>query len=595
MPQWLRDAVFYEIYPQTFYDTNKDGIGDIEGIIEKLDYVKELGCNALWINPCFDSPFKDAGYDVRDYKRVAPRYGTNEDLVRLFDTAHGKGIRVLLDLVPGHTSEEHEWFKASGRADKNEYSGRYIWTDSWFKGIGGHPYIGGEAERDGTYMLNFFKCQPALNYGFKEKREPWQTGMDEPDAIATREAIKDVMRFWLDKGCDGFRVDMADSLVKEDDENKSGTCRVWQDIMRMLKEEYPDAAMVSEWSNPYQAINGAGFHMDFYLDHWHNGYNTLFRDYECSEVDNSYFKSDGDGDINRFLEDYLPKYEATRDKGYISFMTCNHDTIRPRYNLTEEELKVAYAFLFTMPGVPFLYYGDEIGLNYIADMPTKEGGYTRTGSRTPMQWTDGVNAGFSEGEPDKLYLPIQTEGAGEFDGRKSETCMNCGMGRSDDTEDSGGVGSSNSIEGSGGVGSSDSTEDSGGVGSSNSTEGSRGVDGSNGTEGSETGRIVLSVESSMRDADSLYHVIKDVLAIRHREENLSADAPFEVVSRDRDKAFVYRRGSIVIVVNPKNRAVQIDEKAIELIKDMEVIYTVGNGKINENNDSISSKSLVIYK
>ena len=116
MPKWIENAVFYEIYPQSFYDTNGDGIGDIQGIIEKLDYVKELGCNALWINPCYDSPFKDAGYDVRDYKKVAARYGTNDDLYRLFKVAHEKGIHVLLDLVPGHTSEEHEWFKASGKA-----------------------------------------------------------------------------------------------------------------------------------------------------------------------------------------------------------------------------------------------------------------------------------------------------------------------------------------------------------------------------------------------------------------------------------------------------------------------------------------------
>ena len=110
---WLKNAVFYEIYPQSFYDSNNDGIGDINGITEKLDYIKDLGCNALWINPCFDSPFKDAGYDVRDYKKVAPRYGTNEDLVNLFEAAHKKGIHVLLDLVAGHTSEEHPWFRES--------------------------------------------------------------------------------------------------------------------------------------------------------------------------------------------------------------------------------------------------------------------------------------------------------------------------------------------------------------------------------------------------------------------------------------------------------------------------------------------------
>lgn len=126
MPNWLKNAVFYEIYPQSFYDSNHDGIGDIPGITEKLDYVKSLGCNAVWINPCFDSPFMDAGYDVRDYKKVAPRYGTNADLKKLFQAAHEKGIKVLLDLVPGHTSEEHEWFRQSSLPSENQYSNRYV-------------------------------------------------------------------------------------------------------------------------------------------------------------------------------------------------------------------------------------------------------------------------------------------------------------------------------------------------------------------------------------------------------------------------------------------------------------------------------------
>ncbi len=413
MPKWLRDAVFYEIYPQSFYDTNGDGIGDIRGIIEKLDYIKDLGCNALWINPCYDSPFKDAGYDVRDYKKVASRYGTNEDLYELFETAHKKGIHVLLDLVPGHTSEEHEWFKESGKAQRNEYSDRYIWTDFWISGIAGHPYIGGECERNGTYMLNFFKCQPALNYGFFKPTEKWQTSYKDPAAVATQDALIDIMRYWLDKGCDGFRVDMADSLVKDDDKDKSGTCSIWRRIRKMLDEDYPEAALVSEWSNPKQAINSAGFHMDFYLDHSGNGYNTLLRDWETwggTKEDHSYFKKDGDGDIGRFLKDYLPKYEATRKNGYISFITCNHDTPRASYTLTEQELKVAYATLLTLPGVPFIYYGDEIGMRYIADLPTKEGGYTRTGTRTPMQWDNSDNCGFSTASADRLYLPVDKEG-----------------------------------------------------------------------------------------------------------------------------------------------------------------------------------------
>ncbi len=410
MPSWLKDAVFYEIYPQSFKDTNGDGIGDFQGILEKLDYIKDLGCNALWINPCYDSPFKDAGYDVRDYKKTAARYGTNEELYNLFKVAHEKGIRVLLDLVPGHTSEEHEWFKESGKAERNEYSDRYIWTDFWISGIAGHPYIGGECERNGTYMLNFFKCQPALNYGFFNPTEKWQKSYKDPACVATQDALIDVMRFWLDKGCDGFRVDMADSLVKDDDKDKSGTCSIWRRIRAILDKEYPEAALVSEWSNPRQAINSAGFHMDFYLDHWGNGYNTLLRDYSTPGGDNSYFKSDADGDIERFLKDYLPKYEETKDKGYISFMTCNHDTPRTTWTLSERERKVAYAMLLTLPGVPFIYYGDEIGIKYIPDMPTKEGGYTRTGTRTPMQWDDSENCGFSSASEDKLYLPVDKTG-----------------------------------------------------------------------------------------------------------------------------------------------------------------------------------------
>ena len=197
---WIKDAVFYEIYPQSFLDTNGDGIGDLDGITEKLDYVKGLGCNAIWLNPCFDSPFKDAGYDVRDYCRVAPRYGCNNDLYRLFGEAHKRGMRVVLDLVIGHTSEEHPWFRESQRAERNEFSDRYIWSDFCFEGADNLAYIGGESERSGVYILNFFKCQPALNFGFLKPEKPWQQAMDAPGPLATREAVKDIMRFWLSHG-----------------------------------------------------------------------------------------------------------------------------------------------------------------------------------------------------------------------------------------------------------------------------------------------------------------------------------------------------------------------------------------------------------
>jgi maltose alpha-D-glucosyltransferase/alpha-amylase len=414
MPKWLESAVFYEIYPQSFYDASGDGIGDFEGIIQKLGYVADLGCNALWINPCFDSPFKDAGSDVRDYKKAAPRYGTNEELCRLFEEAHKKGIRVLLDLVPGHTSEEHSWFRESMKASPKEFENRYIWTDSWiYWGKENIRFVAGEAERNGVYIINFFKCQPALNYGFLNPKEAWQLPPDHPDCIATREALKDIMRFWLDKGCDGFRVDMADSLVKNDDPQKSGTSAIWRNIREMLDKEYPEAAMVSEWSSPPLSLK-AGFHADFLLDHPGGGYKSLVREYRLDGQgrlleDASFFKKNGSGDIGRFLGQYLSWYESTKHDGFISLISGNHDTPRLSFNLSPEELALFYGFLFTMPGVPFLYYGDEIGMRYL-NLPSKEGGYTRTGSRTPMQWTGGQNKGFSPAGADALYLPVDPEG-----------------------------------------------------------------------------------------------------------------------------------------------------------------------------------------
>ncbi len=406
---WLKDAVFYEIYPQSFYDSNGDGIGDMQGIIEKLPYVKSLGCNAIWMNPCYDSPFKDGGYDIRDHKKVAHRYGTNDDLVRLFEEAHKLGLKVLLDLVPGHTSEEHPWFQESAKAEENACSDRYIWTDNAFCGGDGMPFIGGEHPRDAAYIINFFKCQPALNFGYRDIHAPWQQPIDAPGPLATREAIKDIMRFWLDQGCDGFRVDMADSLVKNDHGYKSATMAVWKDMAGAIHAEYPEAALVSEWNNPEQAL-GCGFDMDFMLDWGGNGYNRLMRFYELNKKgeivrDNSYFKADSHADIWGFLDDWLPAYEKAKDLGMRCLITGNHDTKRCSFNLTDAERKLAFAMIFTMPGAPFLYYGDEIGMAY-RWLPTKEGGYHRTGSRTPMQWDNGKNLGFSAGKAADLYLPV---------------------------------------------------------------------------------------------------------------------------------------------------------------------------------------------
>ena len=203
----------------------------------------------------------------------------------------------------------------------------------------------------------------------------------------------------MDMGCDGFRVDMADSLVKGDDD-KHATARVWQDILGAVKSEYPDSVFVSEWSNPYVSVGEAGFDMDFYLNHAGNGYNFLLRDYDTPGEDLSYFRSGSCVSCKKFMDQYMPAYEAIREKGYISLISGNHDTPRISHNLSAREQKIALSFLFTMPGVPFLYYGDEIGMRYL-DLPSFEGGYTRTGSRTPMQWDDKTLSSC-------LYLPCDS-------------------------------------------------------------------------------------------------------------------------------------------------------------------------------------------
>ncbi len=405
IPQWLKDAVFYQIYPQSYYDSNKDGIGDINGIIEKLDYIQSLGVNALWLNPCFVSPFQDAGYDVADYYQVAPRYGTNKDLVRLFAEAHKRGIKVCLDLVPGHTSVEHSWFIESCKHHRNDFSDRYIWSESvWEEYQGPLRFINGFAERNGNYVTNFFYCQPALNYGFAnpDPDKPWQQRVDAPGPVKNRQALKDIMDFWLKQGADGFRVDMAGSLVKNDTDHKL-TIQLWQDISKWLQKQYPQAVLISEWGNPQEAIS-AGFHIDFMLHFGVSGYEHLLLSKDC------FFRRNNGTGIQRFLEAYLHQVSNTTGHGYVSIPSANHDFKRVRSDgRSIEDLKVIFTFLLTWPGIPFIYYGDEIGMRFFKDMPSKEGGYDRTGTRTPMQWSDGLNAGFSKAGPDQLYLPVDPD------------------------------------------------------------------------------------------------------------------------------------------------------------------------------------------
>ena len=322
-PAWLSDALFYQIYPSSYMDTDGNGIGDLPGITSKLDYIKSLGVNALWLNPIFESGWFDGGYDVIDFYKVDPRFGTNTDLVTLVNEAHKRGIKVCLDLVAGHSSTKCVWFKESSEKDPNQrYSDYYIWMndipESEKKEIEARHqeaspesstrgrYVEANAPRAKYYEKNFFECQPALNYGFAH-----------PDP------------------------------------------------------NHP-------WEQSYQ---------------------------------NCYFDKQGKGSLKEFSENYTKAFNATKNLGYIAVPSANHDYQRPNIGTrnTPDQLKVAMTFFLTMPGVPFIYYGDEIGMKYQMNLPNKEGSNERSGTRTPMQWTKGKNAGFSTSAPDKLYFPVDTE------------------------------------------------------------------------------------------------------------------------------------------------------------------------------------------
>jgi maltose alpha-D-glucosyltransferase/alpha-amylase len=392
---WLKDAVFYEIYPQSFYDTNGDGIGDLNGIIEKLDYIKWLGCNAIWINPFYDSPFGDAGYDVTNHKKVAKRYGTNEDFINLCKKAHDMGIKIICDLIPCHTSIEHEYFKLSSKKEKNDYSDFYIWCND---NESDYPHLNKRAyERDDRYLCSFYAIQPAINYGFYNVTEPWQMSMDSEICKNNKKKLIEVMDFWFGLGCDGFRVDMAKDVIKSDPKTE-GARKFWREIREYMDNKYPGKILISEWSRPLESIP-AGFHMDMFLSG-----GSLFRKEIPEENFYSYFRKEGKGVLSRFSEEYVNILNKTKGTGYWSFVSGNHDQPRISKGRSVEEIKTVMAFIMTMPSPPIIYYGDEIGMRFIEGIDKEGSQVSRGGSRTPMQWNEGKNKGFSPS--DTPYLPV---------------------------------------------------------------------------------------------------------------------------------------------------------------------------------------------
>ena len=399
--QEFKDLIFYEIYPTSFYDSNSDGVGDLKGIESKLDYVKELGCNAIWLNPFFKSPFFDGGYDVENFFEVDPRFGTIDDFKSLIKTAHEKGIKIILDLVAGHASIKNKEFQKSAEPQRNEYSDLFVWNDSVWEWNPNFRLMAGIYQRSGAFLVNFFAHQPAFNYGFNVIDRPWQMSFEDPRTYQAREYMLNVMRHWLGLGADGFRVDMADSLVKNDNQ-KDATIKVWQYMFSIIRKEYPDAFFVSEWSNPSQSLE-AGFDADFVLDHWDNFFHHMVRSNEHTRGTSLF---NGGDNLEFVINDMKYRFEeAIKHNAYLAIISGNHDTPRIADSLDINRLKMFYLFQMGMPGTPFIYYGDELMMK-TKPMDSKDGGYQRTGVRIPMIWDNkSKNHGFSNTEGE-TYLPF---------------------------------------------------------------------------------------------------------------------------------------------------------------------------------------------
>ncbi|HEY2649880.1 MAG TPA: alpha-amylase family glycosyl hydrolase [Puia sp.] len=410
-PDWLKSAVFYQIYPSSFQDGNGDGIGDLKGIQSRLDYIQSLGINAIWLNPVFKSAFKDGGYDVIDFYQVDPRFGTNSDLIELAREVHRRGMHIVLDLVAGHTSNESEWFRQSMEADSNlRYSNYYIWPQFKPNDLSEQEaarWVETSAKRGRYYIKNYYDIQPALNYGYAHPNpaRPWEQGVNAPGPQAVRRELQNIISFWLEKGLDGFRVDLAASLVKNDPD-KTATIALWKDMNGWFDEKFPGGVLIAEWFNPKQSIE-AGFDIDFLRP------GALTSAYERGQKTQVkvYFNKAGEGSLRNWNNYFEDQYKSTLHKGYISLPTGNHDSPRMTNEDRKDkgELKVLITFLLTQPGVPFIYYGDEIGMRYIPNSPDVEGSRNRSGTRTPMQWDDSKNAGFSTAAKEKIYIPEDAE------------------------------------------------------------------------------------------------------------------------------------------------------------------------------------------
>jgi maltose alpha-D-glucosyltransferase/alpha-amylase len=415
-PLWFKDAVFYQIYIRAFADGNGDGHGDLIGLTQKLDYLRDLGVDCLWIMPMYPSPLKDDGYDIADYYGIHPDYGTLEDFKRFLEAAHARGLRVITDLVLNHTSDQHPWFQSARQSQTSPYRDYYVWSDTdqkytdariIFLDIEKSNWTWDEQARQ-FFWHRFYASQPDLNF-------------DNP---AVRAEMINVLRFWLDLGVDGFRADAVPYLIERDGthcENLPETHAYLKELRRVMERDYPGRILLCEanqWPEDVRPYFGDGdeFHMGFHFPVMPRLYMALRRG-DATPIVNILNRTPALPENCQWCtflrnHDELTLEMVTNDERQWMWQAYAPEP-RMRLNLgirrrlsplldnDRRKIELANSMLFTLPGSPIIYYGDEIGMGDNIWLPD------RHGVRTPMQWEAGPNAGFSrDASAEHLYAPL---------------------------------------------------------------------------------------------------------------------------------------------------------------------------------------------
>lgn len=412
---WYKDAVIYQLHVRTFCDSNADGIGDFAGLTQRLDYLQDLGITAIWLLPFYPSPLRDDGYDIADYTSVHASYGSLEDFQTFLTMAHGRGIRVIAELVLNHTSDQHPWFKEARSSRENPKRDWYVWseTEDRYQGV---PIVFVDTETSNWawdpisksyYWHRFFSHQPDLNF-------------DNP---AVFEAIWDVMKFWLDLGVDGFRLDAVAFLVEREGtlcENLPEMHAIIREFRKRLDISYPGTMLLAEanqWPADVRAYFGDGdeFHAAFHFPLMPRMFMAVKLEDrkpiieildQTPEIPDScqwfIFLRNHDELTLEMVTDVERDYmydEYAMDKTMRIHRGIRR-RLAPMMNNDRRRIELLNGLLMSMPGTPIVYYGDEIGMGdniYLGD---------RNGVRTPMQWNSRMNAGFSLADPERLYAPV---------------------------------------------------------------------------------------------------------------------------------------------------------------------------------------------